>query len=58
MLYRVDVFLSDKIGHIMQKVHDELKNTNTNHDDVMISVEIVAVIDVKKQEVRQLELFQ
>lgn len=42
----------------MQKVHDELKNTNTNHDDVMISVEIVAVIDVKKQEVRQLELFQ
>lgn len=58
MLYRVDVFLSDKIGHIMQKVYDELKNANVNHNDVMISVEIVTVIDVKKTEVRQLELFQ
>jgi hypothetical protein len=58
MLYRVETFLSDKIGHIMQKIHDELKNGNINHDDVMISVEIITVIDVKKQEVRQLELFQ
>lgn len=58
MLYRVETFLSPKIEHIMREVYDKLINNNINHEDVMISIEIITVIETPKQEVRQLELFE